>query len=104
MTGRVMTLPRRDAPVAPPPRYRRRLTEPVAVFLVGLRRSQNLVLYTGLGTLLLVVGKLILVDLSMVDEIWRILLFLGFGGLFLVLSYYLQSWLRRRPDPARGAP
>ena len=35
MAARVMTLPRRDAPVAPPPRYRRRLTEPVAVFLVA---------------------------------------------------------------------
>jgi len=35
MAARVMTLPRRDAPAAPPPRYRRRLTEPVAVFLVA---------------------------------------------------------------------
>ena len=35
MAARVMTLPRRDAPAAAPPRYRRRLTEPVAVFLVA---------------------------------------------------------------------
>ena len=35
MAARVLTLPRRDAPAAAPPRYRRRLTEPVAVFLVA---------------------------------------------------------------------
>ncbi|MBK5226731.1 MAG: hypothetical protein JJD96_09295 [Thermoleophilia bacterium] len=32
-----------------------------------------------------------LVDLAMVKAIWRVLLFIGFGALFLVLSYFFQS-------------
>ena len=48
----------------------------------------------GMGTLLLVVGKLLLVDLINLDAAWRILLFLSFGGVFLVLSYYLQALWR----------
>jgi hypothetical protein len=38
----------------------------------------------------LVVGKLFLVDLIGVEAIWRVLLFLDFGSLFLALSYYLR--------------
>jgi uncharacterized membrane protein len=53
-----------------------------------------------MATLFLVVGKLFLVDLAGVEAVWRILLFLGFGGLFLVLGYYLQHLWR----PARRPP
>ena len=54
-----------------------------------------------MATLFLVVGKLFLVDLSEVEPAWRVVLFLGFGGLFLALSYYLHGlW---RPSAA-GAP
>ena len=48
-----------------------------------------------MGTLLVLVGKLFLVDLARLEAIWRILLFLGFGGLFLVLSYYFQARWKR---------
>ena len=72
----------------------------LVLFLLGLRREQRAVLYLGLSTLLLVVTKLFLVDLSALDAIWRILLFLGFGGVFLALSYYLQTWLRRQAAAA----
>ncbi|HMA35807.1 MAG TPA: DUF2339 domain-containing protein, partial [Chloroflexia bacterium] len=65
------------------------------LFLIGLRGNQRIPLYAGAGTLLLVVGKLIVVDLAAVDQSWRILLFLGFGGLFLGLSYYMQSWMKQ---------
>ncbi len=47
-----------------------------------------------LGTLFIIVGKLLLVDFAEVDAVYRILLFFGFGVLFLVLSYGL--W--RRPN------
>ena len=43
----------------------------------------------------LLVGKLFLVDLARLEAIWRILFFLGFGGLFLVLSYYFQARWKR---------
>ncbi len=45
----------------------------------------------GLATMFLPVGKLILYDLSNVDPFWRILLFLGFGGVFLALGYYFPA-------------
>ena len=49
-----------------------------------------------LVTLFVVVAKLLIVDLAAVKAIWRVLLFVGFGGLFLVLSYFFQSlW---KPD------
>lgn len=64
----------------------------------GLRKDRAGFIRVGLMTLFLVVGKLFLVDLAEVGAIWRVLLFLGFGGLFLALSYYLRSLWR----PASG--
>jgi len=46
---------------------------------------------TGMGTIFLVVAKLFLVDLSQLEAIWRILLFIGFGAAFLLLGYYWQA-------------
>lgn len=46
-----------------------------------------------LATLFVLVGKLFLVDLVAVETVWRILLFAGFGGLFLFISYFYGSWL-----------
>jgi uncharacterized membrane protein len=66
----------------------------------GLRKDRAGFIRVGLATLFLVVGKLFLVDLAEVEAIWRVLLFLGFGGLFLALSYYLRSlW---RPGSGEG--
>lgn len=66
----------------------------------GLRQDRAGLIRAGLTTLFLVVGKLFLVDLAEVQAIWRVLLFLGFGGLFLALSYYLRSlW---RPGSGEG--
>jgi uncharacterized membrane protein len=52
----------------------------------------------GLSTLFGVAAKLFLVDLRYVDTIWRILLFLGFGGFFLLVSYFFQNVVRRTED------
>jgi hypothetical protein len=60
------------------------------VLLLAARRTR----LVGLATLLLVVAKLFLVDLSRVDPFLRILLFLGFGGTFLLISYYFRDLLR----------
>jgi hypothetical protein len=38
------------------------------------------------------------VDLIGAERIWRVLLFLGFGGPFLALSYYLQSLGHPKPE------
>ena len=40
--------------------------------------------------MLLVVGRLFVVDLAGVETIWRVMLFLACGLLFLYTSYWLQ--------------
>jgi uncharacterized membrane protein len=42
-------------------------------------------------TLIVVVARLLMVDLARVETIWRVLLFLGCGALFLLTSYRLQA-------------
>lgn len=61
------------------------------LMVVGLRVDRAWIARGGMVTLFVVVGKLFVWDLAGVETIWRILLFLGFGGLFLGLGYYLQS-------------
>lgn len=73
----------------------------IVVLVAGLRRDIPVLRWLGTGTLVLVVGKLFLVDLQAVEAIWRILLFIGFGAVFLVLSYFLQSvWRPHQADSA----
>lgn len=62
----------------------------VTLLIIGLRKNKNLLRIVGLLTLFLLVGKLFVVDLEQVKTIWRIVLFFGFGGLFLLLSYFYQ--------------
>ena len=57
------------------------------------KRSQPLQL-VGLATLGLVAGKLLLFDLSQLEPVWRILMFLGFGAGLLGLAYLVN----RPPD------
>ena len=70
----------------------------IILLVIGLRLNRDRLSATAIGTLLLVVGKLFLVDLVMLEAIWRILLFLGFGGGFLVISYYFQNLWRVKTE------
>ncbi len=70
----------------------------VILFVLGLLRNVSVVRMLGSATLILVVAKLFLVDLATLETIWRVLLFMGFGALFLVLSYLLKNLL---PDPEK---
>ena len=55
------------------------------------------------GVLLATVAKLFLVDLARLEPLFRVLLFLGFGSVFLYLSYALSaSWRARRPAAPDG--
>jgi hypothetical protein len=70
----------------------------IAALVAGLRRDLKVLRMLGTGTLALVVAKLFLVDLQEVEAIWRILLFIGFGAVFLLLSYFLQgAWRSDQP-------
>jgi uncharacterized membrane protein len=61
------------------------------LLVAGLRFNLTRMRQVALGTLLLVVGKLFIVDLSELETIWRVLLFMGFGAVFLLLSYYFPK-------------
>jgi uncharacterized membrane protein len=52
----------------------------------------------------LVVLKLFLVDLDEVEPLLRVLLFLGFGIIFLVLSYLLPNLFRRSSTDSAPLP
>jgi hypothetical protein len=73
------------------------------LLVAGLLSGRVRLARWGTATLLLVVGKLFLVDLAAVGAGPRVLLFLGFGALFLILSYYTRSLWRseRQEDHAR---
>jgi uncharacterized membrane protein len=71
----------------------------LGLLLAGVLLNRNRSLLTvALATLFLVVGKMLLIDLAALDAVWRILIFLGFGGLFLVLSYYFQRLVGHAPE------
>jgi len=72
----------------------------LALLLYGLRRGHPVVEKAGIATLFAVVAKLFLVDLSALHPLFRVLLFLGFGGVFLFLSYSLQAWWKDARDSA----
>lgn len=52
--------------------------------------SRGLLLKLGGLTMVVVVGRLLIIDLSAVETIWRVLLFLVIGSMFVYTSYRLQ--------------
>lgn len=61
----------------------------------GFARSAAWLRVGGMGTVFLLVGKLVLFDLSQLPAIWRILLFMGLGSAFLMIGYYWRGkWQR----------
>jgi uncharacterized membrane protein len=73
-----------------------------SLMVQGLRRTIRPMRTVGLLTLLAVVVKLFMVDLASVPAIWRVLLFIGFGGVFLALSYWFLSLDRSARDRKRA--
>jgi len=70
----------------------------VGLIAAGLRFRADDLQRVGLATLILVVAKLFVVDLAALDAIWRIMLFLGIGAGFLLISYLFQGlWQARAP-------
>lgn len=63
------------------------------VYALGLLFFMKMARKVALATLFLAVGKLVIHDMSQVEPIWRILLFLSFGGVFLAISYYFTDLL-----------
>jgi len=61
--------------------------------LIVKRKSANQELLRRVGgfTLVVVVARLLIVDMAGVDTIWRVVLFLGCGALFLFTSHRMQA-------------
>jgi len=72
----------------------------VSLLVAGLRMDHTGLRKVALATVGAVIVKLFLVDLSQLEPIWRILLFLGFGGGFMALSYYFPSLWKARSGGA----
>lgn len=73
----------------------------IGLLVLGLRRDLAGVREVGLVTLVALVAKLFLVDLSQLEPIWRVLLFMGFGALFLVLSYFFRALWKTSKEGSR---
>ena len=70
-----------------------------ALLIMSRRRSgQRLMRQLGGVTMVLVVGRLLLVDLATVETIWRVLLFLLCGVVFLYTGYRLQLVTVSQPE------
>lgn len=61
----------------------------------GFARDAAWLRLGGMATVFLLVGKLVLFDLSQLPAIWRILLFMGLGSAFLMIGYYWRGKWRR---------
>ena len=70
----------------------------IALLIIGLLLDKNIMRNLGIGTILLTVAKLLLVDLENVSTGGRVLLFSGFGVVLLVISYFTRT-LWRHSDP-----
>lgn len=73
----------------------------LALMIPGLRLGNRALRNTGLATLFLTVGKLLIVDMARVDPLWRILLFMAFGSMLLGLGYWLRNLWRTDDDGAQ---
>jgi uncharacterized membrane protein len=63
----------------------------IVLIVLGLASFGKQVRVAGLITMLIVVLKLFLVDLAQLQAIWRILMFMGFGSVLLLVGYLIQS-------------
>ncbi len=74
----------------------------VGLLIYGLRRDVSGVRTVALITLVITMIRLFVVDLIHLAPVWRVLLFMGFGSIFLVLSYFFRAlWRHPRPESSR---
>ena len=74
-----------------------------ALLSVGLWKNNSDMFKVGYGTLILVAAKLLFFDLSHLETIWRIVLFIGFGGAFLGISYLIKEFWKPETQPETGS-
>lgn len=75
----------------------------IGLLALGFRSREVAFRYAGMVTVGLVVAKLILFDMSRLDPVWRILVFLGIGIALLATSYFFPSVWDREESEAEAA-
>jgi hypothetical protein len=71
----------------------------ISLVIAGFAMCRNLpIMLAGITTLFAIAGKLFVIDLRYLGTVWQILLFLGFGGFFLVVSYGFQKYVLGKGD------
>jgi len=73
------------------------------LLIVSLRLNDSFLRRLSIATLGIIVLKLFLVDLARLEMIWRVIVFTGFGGGFLLLSYFFRSLWRTDPPEEEEA-
>ena len=63
----------------------------IGLLALGFQTREIAFRYAGMVTVGLIVAKLILFDMSRLDPVWRILVFLGIGVALLATSYFFPS-------------
>ena len=77
----------------------------LALLLLAMRQGWPTAERVAIWTLLATVSKLFLVDLDRLDPLFRVILFLGFGAVFLYFSYALSAaWRPRGPGEPEPRP
>lgn len=69
----------------------------LGLLLLAMRQAWPTAERVAIWTLLATVAKLFLVDLERLDPLFRVLLFLGFGAVFLYFSYSMSGAWKPRP-------
>jgi len=69
----------------------------VGLLVYGLRRDVAGVRVVALITLIITIIRLFVIDLIQLAPVWRVLLFMGFGLIFLILSYFFRALWRQPP-------
>ncbi|MDG2990300.1 DUF2339 domain-containing protein [Candidatus Synechococcus calcipolaris G9] len=70
----------------------------MGILVVGLRWDKQTARIVALLTLIVTIVRLFIIDLIDLEPIWRVLLFMGFGVLFLGVSYYFRALWRPTPS------
>lgn len=63
----------------------------LGLLIAGIARDKGQLQAAGLGAMLLTAGKLLFFDLETVATIWRVVLFMGFGGILLLISFVVAK-------------
>ncbi len=76
----------------------------IAWMAAGVRRGRADWRRAAILTLVLLLGRLFLVDLAALDPVWRALIFLGIGGALLLAAFYLPRWTQKAQPPPANPP